>query len=49
MGLLKNKVLTAEKVEFGVGHAKIIEDMERLDKAHKALKSEHSLLPKSHE
>ena len=42
-------MLKKEKVEFGVGHAKLIEDMERLDKAHKTLESEHSLLLKSHE
>ena len=47
--IAKNKVLKNEKVEFGVGHAKLIEDMERVDKAHKALESEHSFLLKSHE
>ena len=47
--LAKNKVLKKEKVVFGVAHAKLIEEMERLDKAHKALESEHSLLLKSHE
>ena len=37
-------MLKKEKAKFGVGHAKLIEDLERLDKAHKALESEHSLL-----
>ena len=38
-----------KKVEFGVGHAKVTEDLEKLTKAHKALESEHSSLTKSHE
>jgi hypothetical protein len=45
----KVKVLKKEKIEFGVGHDKIVKDLEDLDKAHKALKSEHSILTKSHE
>ena len=40
--IAKYKVLKKEKVEFGVGNARLIEDIERLDKAHKALESEHS-------
>jgi hypothetical protein len=47
--LAKLKVLKKEKVEFGVGNARLSEDIERLDKAHKALESEHSLLIKSHD
>ena len=47
--LAKYKVLKKEKVEFGVGNARLIEDIERLDKAHKDLESEHSLLIKSHD
>ena len=47
--LAKYKVLKREKVEFGVGNARLIEDIERLDKTHKALESEHSLLIKSHD
>ena len=42
-------VLKMEKVEFGVGHAKLLEDLENLDKAHKALESKFSDLSKSHE
>jgi len=42
-------MLKKEKVEFGVGHARLIKDLEKLDKAHKALESEHSTLTKSHE
>ena len=47
--LAKYKVLKKEKVEFGVGNARLVENIERLDKAHKALESEHSLLIKSHD
>ena len=47
--LAKYKRLKKEKVEFGIGHAKLNEDLERLDKAHKALESEHSSLVESHE
>jgi hypothetical protein len=42
-------VLKKEKIEFGVGHDKLVKDLEDLDKAHKALKSEQSILTKSHE
>ena len=45
----KYKVLKKEKVEFGVGNARLIEDIESRDKAHKALESEHSVLIKSHD
>jgi prefoldin subunit 5 len=45
----KVKVLKKEKVEFGVGHDKLVKDLEDLDKAHKALESEHSILTKSRE
>ena len=47
--LAKIKMLKKEKVDFGVVHAKLIMDLEKLDKAHKALESEHSILTKSHE
>jgi hypothetical protein len=47
--LAKYKVLKKEKVEFGVGNARLSEYIERLDKAHKALESKHSLLIKSHD
>ena len=36
------KVLKTEKAEFDVGHARLLDDLEKLDKAHKALKSELS-------
>jgi hypothetical protein len=45
----KVNVLKKEKIEFGVGLDKLVKDLEDLDKAHKALKSEHSILTKSHE
>ena len=41
------KVLKIEKAEFDVGHARLLEDLENLDKAHKALKSELSSSSKS--
>ena len=47
--ITKYKVLKKEKVEFGVGNARLIKDVERLEKAHRALESEHSLLTKSHD
>ena len=45
----KCKMLKKEKVEFGVGNARLIEDIERRDKAQKALEREHSLLILSHD
>jgi hypothetical protein len=45
----KVKVLKKEKVKFGVGYDKLVKDLEDLDKAHKVLESEHSVLTKSHE
>ena len=45
----KYKKLKKEKVEFGVGNARLIEDIERRDKAQKALEREHSLLILSHD
>ena len=45
----KYKVIKKEKVELGVANARLLEDMEKLDKAHKALETTHSLLVKSHE
>ena len=38
-----------EKVEFVAAHARLVEDFESLDNAHKALTSEHDLLTKSHD
>ncbi|KAK1630064.1 hypothetical protein QYE76_004379 [Lolium multiflorum] len=45
----KNKVFTKEKAQFGVDHEKLVKDLDELDKAHKALKSEYTLLSKSFE
>ena len=38
-----------EIAEFVVANARLYGDIEKLDKAHKALESEHSTLVKSHE
>ncbi|KAK1618092.1 hypothetical protein QYE76_023609 [Lolium multiflorum] len=45
----KTKVLKKEKAQFGVDHEKLVKDLDELDKAHKALKSEYTLLSKSYE
>ncbi|KAK1605542.1 hypothetical protein QYE76_029215 [Lolium multiflorum] len=45
----KTKLLKKEKAQFGVDHEKLVKDLDELDKAHKALKSEYSLLSKSNE
>ena len=45
----KTKVLKKEKSKFGVDHEKLVKDLDELDKAHKALKSEYSLLSESYE
>ncbi|KAK1679077.1 hypothetical protein QYE76_039925 [Lolium multiflorum] len=45
----KVKVLKKEKAKFGVDHEKLVKDLEELDKAHKALKSENSILSKYNE
>ena len=42
--IAKYKKVKKENVEFGVVHAKLTEDREKLDKAHKVLESEHSTL-----
>ena len=42
-------VLKNEKAELGVGHARLEEEFELLDKAHKALKSAHATLKESHD
>ena len=47
--IAKYKLAKKKKVEFGIGHAKLTEDLENLTKAHKALESDHSTLTKSHE
>ncbi|KAK1633022.1 hypothetical protein QYE76_007337 [Lolium multiflorum] len=45
----KTKVLKKEKAQFEVDHEKLVKDLDELDKAHKALKSEFTLLSKSYE
>ncbi|KAK1607124.1 hypothetical protein QYE76_030797 [Lolium multiflorum] len=45
----KTKVLKKEKAQFGVDHEKLVKDLDELDKAHKALESEYTLLSKSYE
>ncbi|KAK1616300.1 hypothetical protein QYE76_021817 [Lolium multiflorum] len=45
----KTKMLKKEKAKFGVDHEKLVKDLDELDKAHKALKSEYTLLSKSNE
>ncbi|KAK1649920.1 hypothetical protein QYE76_067725 [Lolium multiflorum] len=45
----KSKVLKKEKAQFEVDHEKLVKDLDELDKAHKALKSEYTLLSKSYE
>src|SRR6266567_7194275 len=43
------KVLKIEKIEFDVGHGRLLEDLENLEKAHKALESKYSSFLKSNE
>ncbi|KAK1653947.1 hypothetical protein QYE76_071752 [Lolium multiflorum] len=43
------KMLKKENPKVGVGHDKLVKDLDDLDKAHKVLESEHSILTKSHE
>lgn len=45
----KYKALKKEKVEFGVDLARLTSELEKLEKAHKALESEHFTLLKSQE
>ncbi|KAK1697702.1 hypothetical protein QYE76_014399 [Lolium multiflorum] len=45
----KTKLLKKEMAQFGVDHEKLVKDLDELDKAHKALKSEYTLLSKSNE
>jgi hypothetical protein len=40
------KILKKEKIEFDIGHAHLLEDLEKLDKANKALESKCSSLMK---
>ena len=45
--IAKYKMCKKEKVELGVVHSRLTEDLEKLSKAHKALESENSTLTKS--
>ena len=45
----KYKLAKKKKVEFGVGHDKLTEELEKLTAAHKYLEGEHYTLTKSHE
>ncbi|KAK1609227.1 hypothetical protein QYE76_032900 [Lolium multiflorum] len=45
----KTKLLKKEMAQFGVDHEKLVKDLDELEKAHKALKSEYSLLSKLNE
>jgi hypothetical protein len=47
--IAKYKVLEKQKIVFGVGHNRLIDEVDKLTKAHKALESEHSTLTKSFE
>ena len=47
--IAKYKLYKKERVEFGVGHDRLTEELEKLTKSHKALESEHSILTKSFE
>ena len=47
--IAKYKACKKEKVELGVGHSRLTEDLEKLSKAHKALESEYSTLTMSSE
>ena len=49
LAIAKFKKLKKKKVEFEAVHAKLNEDFERLEEAHKALESEHSSLVELHE
>ncbi len=40
--LVVSRVLTSEKAKLGVDHARLKEEFEILDKAHKALKGIHA-------
>jgi chromosome segregation ATPase len=42
-------VLKSEKAKLGVGHARLKEEFDLLDKAYKALKSAHANLKESHD
>ena len=47
--IAKYKLMKKEKAEFVAANVRLQGEFEQLDKAHKALESEHSLLLKSHE
>ena len=47
--IAKYKLMKKEKAEFVVANVRLQGEFEKLEKAHKALESEHSILVKSHE
>src|SRR5215216_4057771 len=47
--LVLSRVLNSEKAKLGVDHARLKEEFDILDKAHKALKSAHASLKESHD
>jgi hypothetical protein len=47
--LVVSRVLKSEKAKLGVGNARLKEEFDLLDKAHKALKSVHASLKESHD
>ena len=49
LAIAKYKNLKKKNAEFEAVHAKLNEDLDRLEEAHKALESEHSSLVESHE
>ena len=46
--LVVSHVLTSEKAKLGVDHARLKEEFDLLDKAHKVLKGSHASLKESH-
>ena len=45
----KAKKLKKEKIDFGAAHDRLSEELEKLDIAHKAMKSDFSILNESHD
>ena len=46
--LIVSRVLNSEKAKLGVGLARLTEEFDVLDKAHKVLKGAHATLKESH-
>src|SRR5215216_3519255 len=47
--LVVSRVLNSDKAKLGVDHARLKEEFDILDKAHKALKGAHAILKESHD